>query len=126
MFSPVASAVGYDGALSTDGHSHFVSALKQTDCVILTCKNKRYVDVDDVPTILRTFIEQTNSKTKFTKAWCKGENAKKLLQWWIETILPHHGNNQINFTLSVEEHTAAIEDTINKILERLEQRTVLA
>ena len=121
LFSPIASAIGYDGAVGTDGAAYLSKVIKIVDCSIHVCKNKNYINVNDVPVLLNAFIEIASAKTKLTQAWCKGENAKRFLEWYNETILPRYGQTKDVHALPIVERISDIEGTINKNTERIEK-----
>lgn len=120
-FSSLAEAVGYIGAVGIDGAAYLSKVIKTADCSVYICKNKRYIDVNGVPVLLNAFIEIAREKTKLTQTWCKGENAKCFLEWYIETILPRYGQTKDVHASPIVEGISDIEDTINKNTERIEK-----
>lgn len=95
--------------------------IKTVDCPVYICKNKRYIDVNDVPVLLNAFIEKASAKKKLTQTWCKGENAKNFLKWWLETILPRYGQTKDVHALPIVKRISDIEGTINKNTEHIEK-----
>lgn len=113
------NAIGYKGnTWNEDGY--FETAIIAPEIRTLLIDSKMYLDVRDVPDVLKTFVKTTATPLMNTQKFKRNETAKDLIAWFNEAVIPKlYGT--FPQTATVEE-TFQSAETLSDMVTRLAQK----